>query len=134
MRLTTHALSLLSVCALACATANAQGTSTELRTQMAAALSMITSYRSAIGEVFATTGRLPEKYNEIGMLGPMKSFYVDSKLFAEGVVSVTFSANANELLRGKTIKLVPMVKPSPGLVFYCLAPAVPDNLRPLDCL
>jgi hypothetical protein len=118
---------------LACNLAIADQSGAEQRTQLSTTFAMIASLKAAVSESFAETGRLPEKYSEIGMLGPKKIWHADSKLMADGLIVVTFNDNANEALKGRIIKVVPMVDVSGRLVFFCLAPGLPISLRPSDC-
>ncbi|MEJ0086859.1 MAG: pilin [Pseudomonadota bacterium] len=111
----------------------AQTSGAETRAQVAGALSMVSGMKASIAEAFAQSGRFPDKYSDAGMSGPIQISYADAKLGAEGVITLTFNSKAAESLRGRIIKLVPMADASESIMFYCLAPALPEPIRPSSC-
>jgi len=133
MKVTMWGRRLLVASATVCATAMAQTPGVEAKAQISGALSMVSEWKASIAEAFAQSNRFPDKYSDAGLSGPVQISYADARLGAEGVITVTFNAKADQALRGKIIKLVPMTNASSDIMFYCLAPALPDSVRPSGC-
>jgi hypothetical protein len=111
----------------------AQAPTAESRAQVAGALSMIAGFKPSIAEAFAVNGRFPDNYQDAGVEGPAVISYASARIGSEGVITITFNDKADPALRGKIIKLVPMASANLDVIFYCLAPALPEGLRPAKC-
>lgn len=110
-----------------------QDPDSDARAQIAGAFSLTYIMKASIAQAYGQYEVLPSTCVEADMTGPQQTSYATATLGQEGVITVSFNDRAVPALRGKIVKFVPMLNSSDDVIFYCLAPALPQELRPSNC-
>ena len=103
------------------------------RAQVLEIFNRIGGLKASLAESYAMNGRFASNYKEAGFEGPVRLPYATATLGAEGVIDISFNNKADPLLRGKVAKFVPMTSVNFDVIWYCLAPQLPEEIRPTRC-
>jgi hypothetical protein len=90
-------------------------------------------FKAAIAEAFASTGKFPGNLKDAGVDAAPSIAYATVRLGSEGVINIRFNEQADPSIRGKVAKVVPMSSDVGDVIFYCLAPQLPEEIRPPGC-
>ncbi|MCS6946144.1 MAG: pilin [Steroidobacteraceae bacterium] len=83
---------------------------------------MAAAAKSAVAESFSQRGTAPADRLEAGMTGPATSTngkYVESVAVTDGVITITYGANANALIAGQTLNITPFVSEDNSVAWRC---------------
>jgi len=111
----------------------AQSAGADARKQVRETFLAINALKAAIAEAFASTGKFPGNLKDAGMDSAPQVAFATVKIGSEGVISIRFNEQADPTLRGKIAKVVPMSSVAGDVIFYCLAPQLPEEIRPQGC-
>ena len=107
-----------------------------IRAQVSEGLTLAAGAKTAVAESFATTGITPATRVAAGMTAAAADTngkYVTAVAVANGVITVTYGANANAAIAGMTIGLTPYLSPDNSVAWRCgnaAAPAGAAGLMP----
>jgi type IV pilus assembly protein PilA len=99
-----------------------------IRAQVTEGLNLAGAAKAAVAESFSNTGKAPATRTEAGMSAnnvDTNGKYVSSVDITNGVIKVTYGAESNAVLTGKTLELVPYETTDKSVTWRCgAAPAL----------
>ncbi len=99
-----------------------------IRSQVTEGLSLAGAAKAAVAESFSNTGIAPADRTEAGMSATetdTSGKYVTQVLITNGVIQITYGNEANAVLTGKTLELVPYETGDKSVAWQCGAAAAP---------
>ena len=99
-----------------------------IRAQVSEGLTLAAGAKTAVAESFATTGVTPATRVAAGMTAvatDTNGKYVTAVAVANGVIVVSYGANANAAIAGMTIGLTPYLSPDNSVAWRCGNAAAP---------
>jgi type IV pilus assembly protein PilA len=101
-----------------------------IRAQVTEGLSLAAGAKAAVAESFAATGVAPATRVLAGMTATATDTngkYVSGVQVANGVIVITFGANANAAINGSTLGLTPYLTPDNSVAWKCGNAAAPPG-------
>ena len=99
-----------------------------IRAQVSEGLTLAAGAKSAVAEVFATSGVTPADRTAAGMTAAATDTsgkYVTSVTVTNGVITVAYGNNANTAINGLTLGLTPYLSPDNSVAWKCGNAAAP---------
>ena len=93
-----------------------------VRAQVTEGLNLAGAAKAAVAESFANTGLAPANRTEAGMSAnaiDSNGKYVSQVLITNGVIQITYGAEANAVIAGKTLELVPYETTDKSVTWRC---------------
>jgi hypothetical protein len=103
------------------------------RREFATAYSRLASVKFTVAEAYASSGRFPHTYSEAKLDGPIEESYFTIELGTEGMLEVTFNESADPVLIGTDWAAIPTINESGDMVWHCVAPRIPEDVRSQGC-
>jgi len=104
-----------------------------IRAQVTEGLNLAATIKVAVAESYTAKGAFPQDRAAAG-LGPAPEStsgrYVASIDVASGVITITYGNGADARLRGKTLKMTPIVTPSGDVFWRCGSGPLPAGVKP----
>jgi type IV pilus assembly protein PilA len=90
-----------------------------VRSQVTEGLNLSSALETGVAEYFANTGMWPALNSNAGVLNSPSGKYVSGVLIGNGGITVTYGAQANSNILGKTLGLYPFLSPNNDVVWVC---------------
>lgn len=103
------------------------------RLEFDTAYSRLASLKFSVAEIYASSGRFPLTYSEAKLDGPLMESYFTIELGTEGMLKVTFNENADPSLIGTDLAAMPVINELGDIVWHCVAPRIPKDVRSHGC-
>ena len=101
--------------------------------EFATAYASLAGMKVNVARAYASSSRFPPTYVDAGVDGPVMGPYFAIELGPEGVLKIMFNANADPALAGTELTAVPTINESGDVIWHCLAPDIPKDVRPRAC-
>ena len=101
-----------------------------IRAQVSEGMTLAAAAKTAVAESFSDKGVAPATRTAAGMsptATDTNGNYVTQVLVANGVITITYGNEANAVIGGETVSLVPWETPDLSVVWQCGYAAAPGN-------
>jgi type IV pilus assembly protein PilA len=105
-----------------------------IRAQVSEGMNLAAAAKAAVSETFLNRGTAPATRTAAGMsanAGDTRGKYVTGVLVTNGVIQITYGAEANTAITGATLELVPYLSTDNSVVWRCGAAPVPTGVAGL---
>jgi type IV pilus assembly protein PilA len=90
-----------------------------IRSQVSEGLAMASATKASVAEFFADRGEWPATEADLGIDTPPVGKYVTGITVTNGIITITYGAQANGAIDGETLALTPFATENLDIVWQC---------------